>query len=101
VKKRSKEQRGGAKGRKAVKVKRVPDASGYGYCRFATERMMRMHRRIEDKEYPNSRTFAREFEVSVRTVKRDIDFASSGMFWGFFIEWDRGLIRRGGKRCRS
>jgi hypothetical protein len=27
--------------------------------------------------------------------------ASSGMFWGFFIEWDRGLIRRGGKRCRS
>ncbi len=25
---------------------------------------MRMHRRIEDKEYPNSRTFAREFEVS-------------------------------------
>jgi hypothetical protein len=27
--------------------------------------------------------------------------ASSGMFWGFFIERDRGLIHPGGKRCPS
>jgi predicted DNA-binding transcriptional regulator YafY len=47
---------------------------GYGYCRFAAERMLRMHRLIEDRGYPNSSTLAREFEVSVRTIKRDVDF---------------------------
>jgi site-specific recombinase XerD len=26
-------------------------------------------------------------------------FASSRMFWGFFIERDKGPIHRGGKRC--
>jgi hypothetical protein len=28
-------------------------------------------------------------------------FASSGMFWGFFIERDKGPIHPGGKRCPS
>ena len=46
----------------------------HGYGRAAMERMMRIHRKIEDREYPNCRKMAREFEMSVRTLKRDIDF---------------------------
>lgn len=42
--------------RKQLRKSKAPTTGGggdysYGYCRFATERMMRMHRRIEDKEY--------------------------------------------------
>ncbi len=40
----------------------------------AIERMQRIHRLIENKEYPNCRKMAREVEMSVRTLKRDIDF---------------------------
>ncbi len=35
---------------------------------------MRIHRKIEDQEYPNCTRMSAEFEVSVRTRKRDIDF---------------------------
>ena len=35
---------------------------------------MRIHQLIENKEYPNSHKLAREFEMSVRTIKRNIDF---------------------------
>ena len=44
------------------------------FCWPAIERMQRIHRLIENKEYPNCRKMAREFEMSVRTLKRDIDF---------------------------
>ncbi|HOX56167.1 MAG TPA: WYL domain-containing transcriptional regulator [Candidatus Paceibacterota bacterium] len=44
------------------------------YCWPAIERMMRIHQLIENREYPNSHKLAREFEMSVRTIKRDIDF---------------------------
>ena len=44
------------------------------YCWPAIERMMRIHQLIENKEYPNSHKLAREFEMSVRTIKRNIDF---------------------------
>ena len=47
------------------------------YCWPAIERMMRIHQLIENKEYPNSHKLAREFEMSVRTIKRDIDFMRS------------------------
>src|SRR5260370_41610604 len=40
----------------------------------AIERMMRIHRLIENKEYPNCSKIAAEFEMSVRTIKRDVDF---------------------------
>ncbi len=40
----------------------------------AIERMLRIHQLIENKEYPNCHTLAREFEMSVRTIKRDVDF---------------------------
>src|SRR4051794_31598026 len=57
--------------------KNVSQANGdrqYGYGRFAAERVMGMHRQIEDKRYPNASSLAREFEVSVRTIKRDIHY---------------------------
>lgn len=44
------------------------------FCWPAIERMQRIHRLIENKEYPNCGKMAREFEMSVRTLKRDIDF---------------------------
>ncbi len=44
------------------------------FCWPAIERMQRIHRLIENKEYPNCSTMARDFEMSVRTLKRDIDF---------------------------
>ena len=36
--------------------------------------MMRIRRKIEDREYPNCTKMSAEFEVSVRTLKRDIEF---------------------------
>src|SRR5512140_295357 len=44
------------------------------FCWPAIERMQRIHRLVENKEYPNCAKMAREFEMSVRTLKRDIDF---------------------------
>jgi len=44
------------------------------FTRAPMERMMRIHRLVENKEYPNSRQLARELEVSVRTVWRDLEF---------------------------
>ena len=44
------------------------------FCWPAIERMQQIHRLIENKEYPNCSKLAREFEMSVRTLKRDIDF---------------------------
>jgi hypothetical protein len=35
---------------------------------------MRIHHLIENREYRNSGKLAWEFEMSVRTIKRDIDF---------------------------
>lgn len=40
----------------------------------AIERMMRIHRLIENGEYPNCTKMAEEFEMSPRTIKRDVDF---------------------------
>jgi proteasome accessory factor B len=39
--------------------------------------MMRIHQLIENREYPNCPKIAREFEMSVRTIKRDVDFMKS------------------------
>jgi len=52
---------------------------------------MRIHRLIENKEYPNCSKMAREFEMSVRTVKRDVDFMKTRL--DMPIEFD---VRRNG-----
>jgi proteasome accessory factor B len=43
------------------------------------ERMMRIHRKIEDREYPNCTKMSADFEVSVRTLKRDIEFMKDSL----------------------
>lgn len=57
----------------------------------AIERMQRIHRLIENKEYPNCSQLARDFEMSVRTLKRDIDFMKTRL--DMPIEFD---VRRNG-----
>jgi predicted DNA-binding transcriptional regulator YafY len=57
----------------------------------AIERMMRIHRLIENKEYPNCSKIAKEFEMSVRTIKRDVDFMKTRL--DLPIEFD---VRRNG-----
>ncbi len=59
-------------GRLGTRIMKRPQTSVF--CWPAIERMQRIHRLIENKEYPNCTLLAREFEMSVRTVKRDIEF---------------------------
>jgi len=44
------------------------------HSRPPLERMHRIFHLLKAEEYPNCRGLAREFEVSTRTIKRDIDF---------------------------
>ncbi len=60
--------------KQAARGKNEGDLWAHGYGRAAMERMMRIHRKIEDREYPNCTKMSAEFEVSVRTLKRDIEF---------------------------
>jgi len=53
--------------------------------------MMQIHRLIENKEYPNCSKIAHDFEMSVRTIKRDVDFMRSRL--DMPIEFD---VRRNG-----
>jgi proteasome accessory factor B len=49
------------------------------FCWPALERMQQIHQLIQNGEYPNCTTMAREFEMSVRTLKRNIDFMKTRM----------------------
>jgi len=53
----------------------VPKKRDEIFARPPIERIMKIRRLVENKEYPNSRQFSDELGVSVRTVKRDIEFA--------------------------
>ena len=44
------------------------------YSRPPLERMMRLHGMLQNRKYPNCPTMARELEISVRTLKRDVAF---------------------------
>jgi proteasome accessory factor B len=44
------------------------------FSRPPWERMMRFHNLTKEKSYPNCNKVAREFEVSWRTIMRDVDF---------------------------
>ena len=50
-------------------------------------RMMRLHERIKAGAFPNCRKLADEFEVSSKTIQRDIDFMRDRM--GMPIEYDQ------------
>lgn len=47
--------------------------------RPAIERMLRIHQELKQGRYPNCSTLAREFEVSAKTVARDMDFIRDRM----------------------
>jgi predicted DNA-binding transcriptional regulator YafY len=49
------------------------------------ERMMRIHNAIASGDHPNASSLAREFEVSTKTIQRDIDFMRDRM--GLPIEY--------------
>ncbi|MDA1276349.1 MAG: WYL domain-containing protein [Verrucomicrobia bacterium] len=36
--------------------------------------MLRIHKRIQSREYPNASTLARELEVSTKSIQRDVEF---------------------------
>jgi predicted DNA-binding transcriptional regulator YafY len=50
-------------------------------------RMMRVHTLLQSRRYPNCRKLADEFEVSPKTVQRDLDFMRYSM--GLPIEYDQ------------
>ena len=50
-------------------------------------RLLELDRRIRSKEYPNCLTFSEEYEVSQKTIQRDIDFLRDQL--GAPIEYDR------------
>ena len=44
------------------------------HSRPPIERMMQIHERLQAGRYPNCRQLAQQIEVSIRTIKRDVDF---------------------------
>lgn len=55
--------------------------------RNATERLLAIHQIISAKRYPNTARLAREFEVSQKTIKRDVEWMR--IHWDLPIEYDR------------
>lgn len=55
--------------------------------RNATERLLAIHQLISAKRFPNTARLAREFDVSQKTVKRDVEWMR--VHWNLPIEYDR------------
>lgn len=55
--------------------------------RNATERLLAIHQLISAKRYPNTVRLAREFDVSQKTIKRDVEWMR--VHWDLPIEYDR------------
>lgn len=60
---------------------------GSGFSRPPLARMMRLHERLLAGRYPNCKQMAREFEVTTKTVQRDVNFMRDQM--GLPIEYDK------------
>lgn len=59
------------------------------FCWPAIERMQRIYRLIENGEYPNCVELSREFEMSLRTLKRDLDFMRTRLSLPIEFDVDR------------
>ncbi len=57
-------------------MKKIPSTT---YSRPVMDRLYRIHELLQSELYPNCTRLSREFEVAVRTVKRDIDFMRTRM----------------------
>src|SRR6266542_6865931 len=55
--------------------------------RNATERLLAIHQLISSKRYPNTARLSREFDVSQKTIKRDVEWMR--VHWNLPIEYDR------------
>lgn len=58
-----------------------------GFSRPPLARMLRLHECLVANRYPNCRKIAEEFEMSAKTVQRDVNFMRDRM--GLPIEYDR------------
>lgn len=58
-----------------------------GYSRPPLARMQRVHEWLMEDRYPNCRKIAEEFEVSTKTVQRDVNFMRDQM--GLPIDYDK------------
>ena len=52
----------------------MPKVQSQALIRPPWERMMRFHNLVRNGEFPNCSMLAGEFEVSIRTIMRDVDF---------------------------
>jgi predicted DNA-binding transcriptional regulator YafY len=80
------------KHRRAAPVARHEQASveeriERGYSRPPLARMLRIHEWLMGHRYPNCRKIAEEFEVSAKTVQRDVNFMRDQL--GLPIEYDK------------
>jgi DeoR/GlpR family transcriptional regulator of sugar metabolism len=48
------------------------------YSRPPLERMLGIHEQLQARRFPNCAKLARQFEVAIRTIMRDIEFMSAG-----------------------
>ena len=64
------------------------ERSERGHSRPPLARMVRLHEWLMANRYPNCRKIAEEFEVSGKTVQRDINFMRDQM--GLPIDYDKG-----------
>ncbi len=65
----------------------VDERLGRGYSRPPLARMLRIHEWLMGNRYPNCRKIAEEFEVSAKTVQRDVNFMRDQM--GLPIEYNK------------
>jgi predicted DNA-binding transcriptional regulator YafY len=65
----------------------LPSGEAVRVGRNATERLLAVHQLISAKRYPNTARLAREFEVSQKTIKRDVEWMR--IHWDLPIEYDR------------
>lgn len=84
------QQRRGDALKKKNSAASVPALTGEETARVgrnATERLLAIHQLISAKRYPNTARLAREFEVSQKTIKRDVEWMR--IHWDLPIEYDR------------
>ena len=73
---------------RAARVREGSERGAAGYSRPPLVRMMKFHEWLMENRYPNCRQMAEEFEVSAKTVQRDVNFMRDRM--GLPIEYDKG-----------
>jgi predicted DNA-binding transcriptional regulator YafY len=66
---------------------RPTDKTNVSVSRNATERLLGIHQLISAQRHPNVHRLAREFEVSPKTIKRDIEWMR--VHWQLPIEYHR------------